>query len=182
MKKTYQLPLFQGEVLRLDDSDYYFFAIESIRKATKRILVVMFIIDLEEDQNKRVTSIIDACREASWKNLDVRVIIGNSKKSKNIEFIDGRAFTYIQNKGIDIRYGDPADDASLHSKYIIVDEGLVILGSHNWADLAFSKSKQTSVAIKSEDNNHYFTTEFEWLWSTSANKAEVEANTSFNQN
>lgn len=162
-------PFFQAsKALILSDSDYYDYLLEKIRSAQKNIDATIFIVNIRRyfDREKLVRNLLDELIYANWRGIDLRIIIGRSKNTPEIDIQCRVAHRYLQQNGVQVKFGNPSDDYSLHSKYVIIDDRLVIAGSHNWSSNAFSESDEDSVAIYSEDVTIKFKKEFEELWET----------------
>ena len=163
------------EVLLLSDTDYFYFVLDKIKNAKSKVFAVVFIIDprVRSDKRRGVRLFLDELGYAKWQGVDVKVIVGRSDRVLNIDIANRVAFQYLQEKGIPTRVFLPTPkDYSLHSKYIVFDEDLVILGSHNWTDNAFHRSKEMSAAIYSKEVAIKMTKEFEELWSTGLEEIE----------
>lgn len=162
-----KFPYFQGErALRLSDEDYYVFLLDKIRSSSKSIYATIFIIDVFHDRWGKIKRILDEIAYAKWRGIDVKIVIGHSNKSLSIDIPDRMSFRYLRDRDIPIKFSNPPDDYSLHSKYVIFDDNLVVAGSHNWAHLDIFMSKEDSVAIYSKDITINFIHEFNKLWNT----------------
>ena len=160
-------PYFQCErALRLSDKDYYLFLLDKIRNSSMSIYATIFIIDVIHDRWGKIRGMLDELVYAKWRGLDVKIVIGHSKKSLSIDIPDRMSFRYLRDRGVPIKFSNPPDDYSLHSKYVVFDDDLVVAGSHNWAYLDIFMSKEDSVAIYSKDVAINFIDEFKKLWNT----------------
>jgi phosphatidylserine/phosphatidylglycerophosphate/cardiolipin synthase-like enzyme len=160
-------PFFISEkALRLSDDDYYVFLLDKIRHSQKYIYATIFIIDIINDRFKKIRKILDEITYAKWRGIDTKIIVGHSEKSLKIDAGNRLSFKYFRERGVPVKYCNPPDDHSLHSKYVIFDNNLVLVGSHNWSNLAMFVSKEDSIAIYSTDVVKNFNYEFNKLWST----------------
>lgn len=160
-------------VLLLNDANYLYFVLDNIKNAKNKIFAVIFIIDprVRTDKRRDVRLLLDELAYAKWRGIDVKVIIGRSSETLNIDIANRVTFQYLQRKSIPTRFFLPTSkDYSLHSKYIVFDEDLLVLGSHNWTGNAFHRSKETSVAIYSKEIAIKMEREFEKLWTTGTEK------------
>ncbi|MBA7689036.1 Cardiolipin synthase [subsurface metagenome] len=163
-----------SKVLILTNSDYYPYLLEKIRNAKKNIDATIFIINMRLffDKEKLVKNLLNELIYAKWRGIDLRIIVGRSKGTAEIDIQDRIAHRYLQRNGVPVKFVNSPDDYSLHSKYVIVDDTLVIVGSHNWSPDAFSESKEDSVAIYSRDVAIKFKKEFERIWGTGLEEIE----------
>lgn len=166
-------PFFQGEqVLKVSDSDYYDFLLEKIQQSSKRIHAAIFIIDTFDDELDYIKRILEELRYAKWRGLDVKIVVGHSDKSFDIDVVNRFSFRLLEEKGVPVRYSNPPDDYSHHSKYVIFDDDIVLTGSHNWSHLDIFRSRETSAAVYSKDVAIAFADEFMELWETGLEELE----------
>jgi phosphatidylserine/phosphatidylglycerophosphate/cardiolipin synthase-like enzyme len=162
MNNTYAF--FQGDkALLLAGSDYFDYVMSSIREAKKSIFVVMFLTcAVEENGPTLIKDLLDELAYARWRGVDVRVILGTST-SISIEVANSIVYKYLKDNFVPAKYfRDPAE--TVHSKYILFDAEVTILGSHNWTFNAMTFNHETSIAIHSKDVACRLTNEFERIW------------------
>ena len=51
-----------------------------------------------------------------------------------------------------------------HAKLMIIDSGIVVVGSHNWTYSALAENNETSIVINSSDINSDETVYFQGIW------------------
>jgi len=56
-------------------------------------------------------------------------------------------------------------DRMLHTKMLLIDGTLLVIGSHNFTERAFSMNEEASVLVEFPSDEHDFSTYFEHLWS-----------------
>ena len=61
--------------------------------------------------------------------------------------INQLAYEALKKGGIDVSYDSP--EKITHTKLVVVDECITILGSHNWSTMAIRANNESSVLIKS---------------------------------
>ena len=149
----------------LSDQDYYKFMMNKIENARKCIYASIFIINIFEDKKLKIRKLLEKISYAKWKGVDTKVIIGHSQKNKIIDLYDRVSFEYLK-KSVPVKYANPDDDYSLHSKYVVIDDEISVIGSHNWEHDAFFKNKEDSVAVYSQDIAIELKHEFIKLWET----------------
>lgn len=158
-------PFFKSnKVIKLSDDDYFYFLIDAIQKAKQRIYATIFIVDPLKDHSNKIKKILDELLYAKWKGLDVKLIIGRSEKCFVIDMCGRAAKKYCDVMNVPAKFSNPPDDYSLHSKYLIIDDNLVIMGSHNWIASDIFNNKEESVAVYSKDAAINLTEEFNILW------------------
>jgi phosphatidylserine/phosphatidylglycerophosphate/cardiolipin synthase-like enzyme len=153
----------------LPDKRYFFYLLDRIRQARFAIHAAVFIVDVHPSHGGTgARRILSELSYANWLGLDVRVIVGRSAKTRAIDVVDHLSFRTLRDAGVPVRIAKPVGRrSSLHSKYVIIDGEEVILGSHNWAFFDLFNSRQTSIAIESNDLAKRMQRRFEELWDNS---------------
>ncbi|NVM54980.1 MAG: hypothetical protein HWN66_14845 [Candidatus Helarchaeota archaeon] len=166
--KIYNYQIFSpGKVGLLSDNNYYTFLLDSIRNAERSIYAVIFIINIRQidDPNLHVLALLKEIEYAMWRGVDTKIIIGSSEKSPIISIVNEITYRYLRSKNIPVKYASLKGE-SLHSKYVIIDSELVLLGSHNWSNNAFFRNKEDSIFCYSSDCAINLTKEFQSIWET----------------
>ena len=153
------------DALPLLNSDYHFFLQQELCKARRQILVAMFLINvrLRSDPWRTVRGLILELENASWKGLDVRVMLGVSR-NKSGRLASLTTAYYMQELGIPVRLFRPANTDGLHCKFVVIDGECVVIGSHNWTHTAFYFNREVSIALRSRAAVNQLAGDFEALW------------------
>jgi len=124
----------------------YFQAVRTaISNAVLSIDIQMyFIIANPGDRYDPVSTLIDELIKAHKRGVKVRVVLEDSKFKEN-----QYAYTLLARNGIDVRFDTPR--SLLHSKVVVVDRRICVVGSANWSRAAFGDNYEVSVLIDSED-------------------------------
>lgn len=151
----------------LHGSAYYDYLHKAILSAKKNIYAAIFIVDprVSQDVNLKVRNIFSALHAVKIKGVDVRVIIGTSD-AEDIYLANFVAKKYFEHLGI-IAKSYKSEKDSLHSKFVIIDEKVSIIGSPNWSDGGFGRHIEDSVCIQSNPINKYLKSRFLKIWKTS---------------
>ena len=88
---------------------------------------------------------------ASRRGVRVRAIVNSIALQKQ-----------ISQTGIDVVVY--SGTKTLHSKFIVIDNKIVICGSHNFTQSGFSANHETSLLVEDEDISHQFNNFFRELW------------------
>lgn len=152
------------KVIKLSDDDYYYFLVNAIKKAKKKIYAVIFIVDPLKDPGSRIRKILDELSYARWRGLDVRLVVGHSDRTFVIDMCGRAAKKYCNSMNVPVKFSNPEDDSSLHSKYLVMDDNLVILGSHNWTNNDIFSSNEDSLALYSREVALDLSGEFYEIW------------------
>jgi len=164
-------PLFvpTDQSIILNDSQYFDYLYASIRDARTSIIVGQFIINIrpDSDSQRKVIELCDALSEAAWRGVDTRVLV--SKFITPPPSMDNNAITsrYLVKRGVQIKSYAPFEGSRrnlFHSKFVIIDSRLTILGSHNWTANALNVNHESSIAITSTDVAIQMESIFNSLW------------------
>jgi phosphatidylserine/phosphatidylglycerophosphate/cardiolipin synthase-like enzyme len=160
------IPLFQAKkAVHLNGDDYYHYLMNKIENAKKSILSTMFIVSvLNPSETGKMKELLDKLVYAHWEGLDVRLIIGSARPGI-IKFVNTVSLKYLEKKKLPVKLYDYPYDTSVHSKYVIIDDEIIVLGSANWTDNAMFRNKEDSIAVYSEDSAQKLREEFEKVWS-----------------
>jgi phosphatidylserine/phosphatidylglycerophosphate/cardiolipin synthase-like enzyme len=91
----------------------------------------------------------EALADASWRGVDVRVVVGGSRDNYQIAAIAAAARAVLADAGVPTRWLSARPGRGSHAKLIISDD-FVLTGSHNWSPGAFDGSQvQDSVVVSS---------------------------------
>jgi phosphatidylserine/phosphatidylglycerophosphate/cardiolipin synthase-like enzyme len=68
----------------------------------------------------------------------------------------------LSQNGVDVRI--PISKNLIHTKFIIIDDKILIMGSHNFSQSAFTTNFETSVVIENEKEIEEFISFFNSIW------------------
>lgn len=143
------------DIIPMVDGEYYSQVHQSLTAAKRSIFCVMYIADIKPKyaqglEYKLVYDLIHAHK----RGVTVTVIFDQNimfwekgKKGKKIERKSHEAYELLIKNGVPVYYD--SDDCVTHSKIVIIDDYITILGSTNWTFSALKKNHETSVLIKS---------------------------------
>lgn len=141
----------------ISDDEYFDYVYELIESAESSIHIVLFEIKYydkypDSDVNKLVEQLIDK----NQKGVDVKIIVD--------QFLtDDRAVELLSKTGVDIKYDSTS--RTTHSKLIIIDERIVIIGSTNWSYYSLTKNRESNIALNNKEIAEEFENYFEEVWS-----------------
>jgi len=162
-------------VVPLHDEDYGAYLLEAIRASKLRIWASIFIVDVRflEDRERRVRTVLQELSFARWRGVDVRLVLGDSDRSAAIHVANGTSRRYADSLGVPVRTFRHARQ-STHSKYVVIDDHSVLVGSQNWTHGAFGDYAEDAVAVRSSDLNTQLALDFEEAWLSAASGDEPE--------
>jgi phosphatidylserine/phosphatidylglycerophosphate/cardiolipin synthase-like enzyme len=152
-----KLPFFAGDrALLLYDRDYFDYLGVAIRRARQRIVAVQFVVDARPsaDAGREVRSICRRLGEAAWRGTEVRVLLNRFLTGSPRLEVNGVAGRFLRRLGVGVRsYRAPPGSRreQIHSKYVVIDDRIVVVGSHNWTPGALGDNHEISMAVESKD-------------------------------
>jgi len=148
-----------GDIETLNGPAYFDAAHKAITGANKSVVMVMYYINFRKDEpGSKVSILMDDLVGAKKRGVTVKVILDQTvvfkgdrllgRDYENTE-INTRAFNYLKSNGIDISLD--RTEITTHTKCIVVDGEIVILGSHNWTKNSLITNNELSVLMRSKD-------------------------------
>lgn len=147
-----------AEVTNISGRKYYLAVKEALDKSEKSISVAMYIVSLDvSNTQSEVYQLCESLVNAKKRGVQVKVILdqcidydrSEDGEKGRIEGKNQNAFKYFKENGIEVVYDTRT--VYTHSKTIIVDENIVILGSTNWSGSSLNKNNEVSVLIRSKE-------------------------------
>lgn len=153
------------KVALISDERYYSTIKTLISNAKISCFVSLFIIDIKgfRDPDLKVYQVLKYLQDALWRGVDVKLLIGGSRKNILIAESAQIARSVALSMGINCKWLTSRDVRGSHSKFVIIDN-LVLCGSHNWSAPAFSDQIQDSILIESSALASYSRNLFEKQW------------------
>ncbi len=154
------LSFHRSEVVALLDEDYGPAVVQQIRKAKSRIRCALYMARFDPRfPNNREGSLLVELAAARRRGVDVSVILDGSDRPwedagspmgvMKKEHTNSAAFKFLKRNGVNVVY--ESEDALLHSKLIIIDNEISIVGSTNWTYSALAKNREASVIVRSAE-------------------------------
>jgi hypothetical protein len=152
-----------GFVGVLEGTAYYEQLPEFLRAASTSIKVAMFHAAFP-GPNHPTKLLLDELIAAKARGVDVRVVLDRDRETDPYmsTVINTKAQRYLEDHGVECRFDK--EDVLLHSKYVILDEKLCVLGSHNWSAGSYSQFDDLSFVVESPEMAAALVARFEQLW------------------
>ncbi len=141
---------FPADVVSLNNREYFPAAQKAISKAKKSILLVMYLISFnKENKNSKVSQLMDELVKAKLRGVEVKAILDYQRTGSTFAAgeVNFEAFDFFKDNGIEAYFDSVG--AYTHTKAMVIDERIIISGSHNWSDAAFVRNNETSFLIDS---------------------------------
>ncbi len=142
----------EGAIDIVTDRDYYPSVSAVLSGARESIHVIMFSANYQtgpDYKDSTVNSLISELVAARNRGVDVEVVMDSWPEGNE------KTFNYLRNNNVKVKM--IKIDGSTHDKLIIVDGGVVVVGSTNWSHYAIDKNHEANVII----NNGRVAQEFE---------------------
>ncbi len=148
----------------LDDTEYFDFLKKILKKAEKRIHIVMFLMHHEEGDESSTKALLDEIVSAKKRGVDVKVILDRGEEGCNhsSNVINKNSFEFLTKNNVPVI--PDKSDSKTHTKLVLIDNEHSIIGSHNWTASSFFRYDDKSVYIQSKEMSEKFSTHFKSLW------------------
>ena len=139
------------EELRLVTNEQYFQAARDLIKGAKHSLrVMMFEMTYYKNRTGSPTNVLmQELISARKRGVKVEVILemkeGEDRTTKN----NRQSGKILSDGGVTVIYDSPSQ--TTHTKVLIADEQLVLLGSTNWTYSALTNNNEVSILIRSKE-------------------------------
>lgn len=147
----------------LSGLDYFRQLPALLQNVTTSLDVCLFHIALPEPTHP-TRLLLEALVAAHNRGVAVRVLLDADRPEDpyRSSVINAPAQAYLTAAGIPVQFD--AAERLLHSKYLVADASLVILGSHNWSAGSYFVYDDLSLVIQSVELAQTLTTRFASLW------------------
>jgi phosphatidylserine/phosphatidylglycerophosphate/cardiolipin synthase-like enzyme len=166
--KDFKMPLCSfspdDDIVPIVNENYFNVTFNEIQNADSSIDIVLYEFKWY-DSNNSVVKIRQALIDAAERGVSVRLILDQSEWYGQITELskeNKRTGDYLASNGIQVKYDSMKQ--TTHNKMLIIDDEIVILGSHNWGSSAFTKNNEASVMINDKGTAEYYEDYFENLW------------------
>ena len=144
-------------------ADYLYEVERLLRQATLDVKVCLFHMALPGASHP-TQKLVDELIGAHERGLRVRVMLDQDRASDPYlsTVINTPAKELLEERGVECRFD--SSERLLHSKYLVIDDQLSVLGSHNWSAGSYFQFDDLSLVIKSPGFAARLTSRFEHLW------------------
>jgi phosphatidylserine/phosphatidylglycerophosphate/cardiolipin synthase-like enzyme len=118
-----------------------------LAQAKRDVLVSMFLFAPGEHENNRATQVREALIRAAKRGVRVVVLLDISEADDFSTEANRGVAADLERHGITVRFDSPG--RTTHTKLVIIDQRLVLLGSHNFTHSALRHNNEASVLIES---------------------------------
>jgi phosphatidylserine/phosphatidylglycerophosphate/cardiolipin synthase-like enzyme len=132
----------------LDHIDSYGRVVDRlIRGAEHRVWVMLFVMYLGEEDDHPVNALCQALADARARGVDVRVVLdlGRDWETQEIDDKHESPVAWLRAHGVPVMVDEL--ERTSHAKLVLVDDEVVVLGSHNWTRSALTANRETSLLL-----------------------------------
>ena len=157
-------------VIPLRNAEYYTYMSTAIAKANKRVWVSQFSVNIKymEDDRMLVRQLLKLIKKVYGNGIDIKILVGTKSTSVDLVNLANKiSGTFLTKMKVPCRHFFDFKKDSSHSKFVVIDDEIIVLGSHNWSPRAFSKGIDDSIAIHSKEINKELSSIFIANWNKS---------------
>lgn len=138
---------YTGDIERIDNRKYFPEVKKLLQEAKESIYVTMYIaVYNPKKPNSPSNQLLDELVRAQKREVAVNVILDQEKISAFRGHYNDPAYFLLKGAGSRVGYDNPYVKA--HPKLIIIDQKIVVIGSHNWSNSAIKKNLEATVIIR----------------------------------
>ena len=151
---------FRGEIVPLIDREYFDLVQATMKKAKKKILVMVYGFKLSSSGNTRADLLADEMIKARKRGVKIKVILEKSDFNEWLNRMNSKTIEYFKENGIEARLNN--EDVITHAKVVIIDD-TVFLGSTNWSYGGLELWHNSDILIRNKKIVDFFVDYFEVL-------------------
>ena len=137
--------------------------IDSISKAKSSIDVIQYQWNFYIGQpNSQIQAINRAVLSKADSGIKIRALLNKEGREQHLMIINMKAAKYLSESGILVKFG--MTFPITHAKMWIIDDDVVILGSHNLSNRSVTVNNEASILIRSREVAMEFRRYFNILW------------------
>jgi phosphatidylserine/phosphatidylglycerophosphate/cardiolipin synthase-like enzyme len=146
----------------------------TLEAARTRIDVAMFIVGVgtATAAQDRVRDLLDVVVRARYCGVECRVLINDFAGDATQPTLNLLAAHYLVDGGVAVRRYTSDRHRSMHSKYLLVDDAIAIVGGGNWTPGGLTANLEATVRVVSAPLVRVLRRRFDADWSTAL---DVEA-------
>ncbi len=130
----------------LKDREYFPALIAAIDGAKSEIIMSFFLFKAGVHKNSYPDRVLSHLVLAAQRGVNVKVLLENSGgRDQNIDAENRKTKQLLNAKGVEV-YLDSVH-VTMHTKLVVIDQRLVLLGSHNLTQSALKYNNETSIMI-----------------------------------
>jgi phosphatidylserine/phosphatidylglycerophosphate/cardiolipin synthase-like enzyme len=134
----------------LTNEDYFPVLLQTIDEAQNEIFISMFSFKTNERKNSYPDRILSHLAQAVRRGVKIYVILETTdNKSDELNIQNRQTGKLLEEKGIHVFFDSPRK--TTHTKLVVIDQRLLLLGSHNFTQSALKYNNEISILLDSPD-------------------------------
>ena len=130
----------------LKNQEYFPALLKAIDEAKNEIIMSFFLFKAGVHKNSYPDRVLAHLAKSAQKGVRVLVILENSgDHDRNLDAENKRTKQLLEAKGVAVYFDSPRK--TMHNKLIVIDQRLVLLGSHNLTQAALKYNNEISILI-----------------------------------
>lgn len=149
----------------LHDAGYNVAVHDALADAKRRVWINMFYIGVAPRVDSQFHSrrLLELVAEKAEDCLNVKVLLGTQDLTSPLEIQNG-LLAHHWGQRFPVRFFSWDRRRYSHAKYLLVDDDIVILGSHNWSTRSLAFGRDDSVRVVSQDLATFLSNDFHRKW------------------
>ena len=149
-KKSIQNSSSGYQELILTNEEYLPALLKCIDEAKSEILISIFSFKAGEHKNSYPDRIASHLVKAAKRGVKVIVVLEKTgKKSNELDIQNRKTGKLLEEEGINVYFDSPRQ--TTHTKLVVIDLRLVLLGSHNFTQSALKYNNEISILLDSPE-------------------------------
>ncbi|PKN37976.1 MAG: phospholipase [Deltaproteobacteria bacterium HGW-Deltaproteobacteria-2] len=149
-KKSIQNSSFGYQELILTNEEYLPTLLKCIDEAKSEILISIFSFKAGKHKNSYPDRIASHLAKAVKRGIKVYVILETTdSKSDELNIQNKQTGKFLEEKGVNVYFDSPRQ--TTHTKLVVIDQHLVLLGSHNFTQSALKYNNEISILLDSSE-------------------------------
>jgi phosphatidylserine/phosphatidylglycerophosphate/cardiolipin synthase-like enzyme len=149
-KKSGQNSPAGSQAVILTNEDYLPALLRTIDEAQNEIFISIFSFKAGEHKNSYPDRILDHLAKALKRGVKVYVILETTdRKSDELNIQNKQTGKLLEEKGVNVYFDSPRQ--TTHTKLVVIDQHLVLLGSHNFTQSALKYNNEISILLDSPE-------------------------------
>ncbi len=145
-------------VTPLPDRDYHPAVLRELLRAEKSVYLAMFLVAPDPPRGP-VTRLLDGLIAAKKRGVEVKVALNHPGKIDDSVFTHNlAAIEYLKEGGVEAHFNDPGK--SLHDKFLLIDDRVLIVGNHNWTREGLTIHLELSLLVRADSPDPDFARHF----------------------
>jgi len=157
------MPTFDAKIQPAIATDYPKVIVPLLNSASHKIDVIMYEWKWYTHESAGgVEKFNLAFQAAARRGVKVRVLLNIESMGHAITKINTRTEQYLRMAGCEVKFGQIG--IATHAKLIMIDDRILVLGSHNISKGSFSRNQEASIVVEGGEAIRAYLDYFKLLW------------------